>query len=125
MYLIDTNIFFEILLKQDKSELCKSFLEKNIGAINISDFTLHSIGIILFKQNEELLFLRFISDTLPKANLLTLPKDKYEEIIKIKNEFKLDFDDSYQYNICKHFNLKFVTMDQDFKKAKDIEIQYL
>ncbi|MFQ6072329.1 MAG: type II toxin-antitoxin system VapC family toxin [Methanosarcinales archaeon] len=125
MYLVDTNIFLEILLKQDKSELCKSFLEKNIGAINISDFTLHSIGVILFKQNEEQSFLKFISDTLPKANLLTLPKDKYKEIIKIRNEFNLDFDDSYQYNICTHFDLKFVTMDQDFKKAKDIEIQFL
>jgi len=125
MYLVDTNIFLEILLKQDKSELCKSFLEKNIRSINISDFTLHSIGVILFKQNEELLFLRFISDALPKANLLTLPKNKYEEIIKIENKFDLDFDDSYQYNICKHYDLKFVTMDQDFKKAKGIEIQFL
>lgn len=125
MYLVDTNIFLEILLKQEKSELCKSFLEKNIGAINISDFTLHSIGVILFKQNEDQIFLKFISDTLPKANLLTLPKDKYEEIIKVKNEFNLDFDDSYQYNICKHFDLKFITMDQDFKKTREIEIKFL
>ncbi len=125
MYLVDTNIFLEILLKQDKSELCKSFLEKNIGLLNLSDFTLHSIGVILFKQNEDELFLKFISDTLPKANLLTLPKEKYEEIPKIKNEFNLDFDDSYQYNMCKHFDLKFVTMDQDFKRVKDIEIQFL
>ena len=52
MYLIDTNIFLEILLKQDKSDLCKAILNKNIAELNISDFTLHSIGIILFKQCE-------------------------------------------------------------------------
>jgi len=49
MYLIDTNIFLEILLKQDKSEACKTFLDKNTDAINISDFTFHSIGVILFR----------------------------------------------------------------------------
>lgn len=125
MYLIDTNIFLEILLKQDKSEACKTFLDKNKDAINISDFTLHSIGVILFRQNEEQIFLKFISDILPKSNLLTLPKKNYEEIINIKSEIGLDFDDSYQYIVCKHYNLKFITMDQDFKKVKNIEIQFL
>ena len=125
MYLIDTNIFLEILLKQDKSEACKTFLDKNTDAINISDFTLHSIGVILFRQNEEQIFLKFISDILPKSNLLTLPKKNYEEIINLKSEIGLDFDDSYQYSVCKHYNLKFITMDQDFKKVKAIEIQFL
>lgn len=117
--------FLEILLKQEKSDSCKAFLDKNIGSINISDFTLHSIGVILFKQNEEQSFLKFISDTLPKTNLLSLPKNKYDEVIIIKNKIGLDFDDSYQYNICKQFDLKFVTMDKDFKKVKNIEIQFL
>jgi len=99
MYLVDTNIFLEILLKQGKSELCKSFLKENKGGINISDFTLHSIGVILFRQNEDQVFLKFISDVLPKTNILTLPKNKYKEIIKIKNEFNLDFDDSYYYSL--------------------------
>ena len=54
MYLVDTNIFLEILLKQNKSESCKAFLDKNIGAISISDFTLHSIGVILFRFGGEL-----------------------------------------------------------------------
>ncbi len=125
MFLVDTNIFLEILLKQDKSEICKSFLEENVGNLNISDFTLHSIGVILFKHNEEQLFLKFISDVLPNANLLTMPKDKYEEIIKIKSKFNLDFDDAYQYNICKNFELRLVTMDKDFKKVPDIEIEFL
>ncbi|MDZ7724385.1 MAG: PIN domain-containing protein [candidate division KSB1 bacterium] len=111
MYLIDTNIFLEILLKQDKSEACKFFL--------------HSIGVILFRQNEEKTLLKFLSDILLKSNLLSLPKKNYEEIINIKNEIGLDFDDSYQYSICKHYNLKFITMDQDFKKVKDIDIQFL
>ena len=125
MLLVDTNIFLEILLKQDKSDSCKAFLEKNIAVLNMSDFTLHSIGIILFKQKEEQSFFKFISDTLPKTSLLSLPKYKYTEIINVKKQIGLDFDDSYQYCICKHFNLNFITMDYDFKKVKDIEIQFL
>ena len=125
MNLVDTNIFLEILLKQEKSEACKSFLSKNMDTINISDFTLHSIGVILFRQNEEQTYLKFISDILPKTNLLFLPKDKYNEIVNIKREYHLDFDDSYQYSICKYYDLKFITMDNDFKKVKDIPIQFL
>ena len=66
MYLADTNIFLEILLKQNKSESCKSFLNTNLGHINITDFTLHSIGVILLRQNKDKLFLKFISDILHK-----------------------------------------------------------
>jgi len=125
MYLFDTNIFLEIFLKQEKSEICKASLKENISSIHISDFTLHSIGVILFKQKKEKAFFKFISDILPKANLLSLPQNRYNEILQINRKIGLDFDDSYQYCICKHFSLKLVTMDQDFKKIKDLEIQFL
>lgn len=125
MNLVDTNIFLEILLSQEKREICKSFLSKNIGAINISDFTLHSIGVILFRQNEEQIYLKFISDILPKINLISLPKGKYKQVINIKREYSLDFDDSYQYCICKNYDLELITMDNDFKKVSDIKIQFL
>jgi len=108
VFLIDTNIFLEILLQQDKSNICKNFIIKNIDKINISDFTLHSIGLILFKQDEEKLFLKFISDTLSKIPLISLLKNKYRNITNIKNKYKLDFDDSYQYSICKYFGWKLV-----------------
>ncbi len=125
MFLIDTNIFLEILLKQDKSNICKDFIVNNIDEINVSDFTLHSIGVILFKQNEEKLFLKFISDTLSKVRLISLPKNKYQNITKITKKYKLDFDDSYQYSVCKYFGWKLVTMDLDFKKLNAEEIIFL
>jgi len=125
VFLIDTNIFLEILLKQDKSNICKDFIIENIDKINISDFTLHSIGVILFKQNEEKLFLKFISDTLSKIPLISLPKNKYRNISNITNKYKLDFDDSYQYSVCKHFGWRLVTMDLDFKKLNVKEIIFL
>lgn len=45
MFLVDTNIFLEILLGQDKKEDCKKFLNNNIENLNITDFSLHSIGV--------------------------------------------------------------------------------
>ena len=125
MYLVDTNMFLEILVQQDKSKDCKSFLNKNIGSLNISDFSFHSIGIILFKNNDEKIFLKFISDILPNTNLVYLPQDDYKEVINIKQKIKLDFDDSYQYSLCRRFELKLITIDYDFKRVKDIDIQFL
>ncbi len=44
--LIDTNIFLEILLDQEKKNICKEFLNYNIDHLFLSDFSLHSIGVI-------------------------------------------------------------------------------
>lgn len=76
MYLIDTNIFLEILLQQEKNNICKSFLDENIDKLYISDFSLHSIGVILFRNNKEEIFNNFISDILPNITIKTFAKDK-------------------------------------------------
>ena len=72
MYLVDTNVFLEILLGQAKKEYCKRFLDDNVKDLNISDFSLHSIGVILFRYNKEDIFRRFIQDVLPRIGLLSL-----------------------------------------------------
>ncbi len=123
--LLDTNIFLEILLEQDRSKACKELLRKNLGEMYISDFTLHSIGVILFKQNEDELFLKFITDILHKIQLLSLPRNKYITVVSNRKKYKLDFDDSYQLSVCKHFGLKLITMDHDFKKIEDTDIEFI
>lgn len=125
MYLVDTNIFLEILLKQAKSQKCKDFLDQNVSDLSITDFSLHSIGVILFKQNEDDLFSKFLNDTLPKVNLTSLPKEQYKGVLTNRKKQKLDFDDAYQYTVCKHYGFKLATMDQDFKSIKDIDILFL
>ena len=52
MFLVDTNIFWEIFLDQDKRSDCVRFLETNLGNFSITDFTLHSIGVILFRYGK-------------------------------------------------------------------------
>ncbi len=125
MFLVDTNIFLEILLGQENKDKCKDFLNKNIGRLYISDFSFHTIGVILFKYEKENIFKDFIEDITPYTNLLTLPIEQYKGIVDIKMSLNLDFDDAYQYAIAKHYGLKIVTMDKDFKKVKDLEISFI
>lgn len=125
MYLIDTNIFLEILLKQNKSQDCKKFLEGNIGKLFISDFSLHSIGVILFRQGYNELYKKFINDTLPKVQIISLPKDDYSKVLSVREKFGLDFDDSYQYCISDINDYELVTLDKDFSEINDIKVIFL
>jgi len=125
MILADTNIFLEILLKQKKSEACKAFLIENASSVFISDFSLHSIGVILFKKEAIDLFREFLRDTLPTVEILGLPADEYHSLADAAQKYSLDFDDAYQHAIAKHFTLKIATMDQDFKRVDDVDVLFL
>jgi|ERR1035441_3785826 predicted nucleic acid-binding protein len=117
MILADTNIFLEILLEQEAKERCKQFLSENIEAIAISDFSLHSISLILFREGKHDKFNMFLEDILPMIPLLTLPKEYY---LKLKDDSianKLDFDDTYQFCTAKEKDYEIATMDKDFKRV--------
>lgn len=125
MFLVDTNIFLEILLGQDNKEVCKRFLDKNIGNLNITDFSLHSIGVILFRYSKEDIFRKFVEDVMPDTKIVSLPMELYRDIVTVRKNLNLDFDDTYQYSVAKYYGLKVVTMDKDFEKIKDVEILFL
>ncbi|MBU4445906.1 MAG: PIN domain-containing protein [Candidatus Marinimicrobia bacterium] len=125
MYLLDTNIFLEILLNQEKSSECKEFLLTNENQIFISDFSLHSIGVILFRYNKSEIFRSFIEDIISKIRLLNLPASAYDDISSFSTKLKLDFDNLYQYSVAKYYDLHIVTIDSDFKKIKDLKVHFL
>ncbi len=125
MFLVDTNVFLEIILGQDKKEDCKKFLRENISDLHLTDFSLHSIGVILFKYKKEEIFQKFLEDVIPNVSILSLPIKFYSNLINTKKKVNLDFDDAYQYAVAKYYNLKIVTMDRDFEKIKDLEIVFL
>ena len=125
MFLVDTNIFLEILLGQDKKKDCKKYLDNNIGKLNITDFSLHSIGVILFRYGKEDIFQKFIEDVIPAVKILSLPVEQYREVVGDRRILNLDFDDAYQYSVAKYYGLKVVTIDKDFERVKDVEILFL
>ena len=126
MYLVDTNIFLEILLEQARKTMCKNFLRTHAGHLHISDFSLHSIGVILLRNGKDEVFKKFAQDVLPNAEIVTLTKDNYPNLIEDKMAFGLDFDDVYQFNIVKETGLTLVTMDKDFKSVQhEIQVMFL
>lgn len=126
MNLIDTNIFLEIILGQEMEEKCKIFLKDNSGALFISDFSVHSIGVVLFRYNMEEGFQKFLEEIYPYLNVLTLGDNGYQKLKNLKDQFGLDFDDAYQFSVAKEFGLRIITMDKDFKSVEnEIEINFL
>ncbi len=119
MYLIDTNIFLEILLEQEKEKDCTKFLEEIEDECYISDFSLHSIGVILFRMKKDELFLKFLNDMFLNTEIIRLSPELYNNLPEIRKSLDLDFDDTYQMEVAKKFNLKIVTLDSDFKKVQD------
>ena len=119
-FLFDTNVFLEILLDQEKKEVCKKLLNDNIENIYLSDFSLHSIGVILLKQKKLKIYDQFLRDILPHSTILSLPKEKYSEITNVASKYKLDFDDTYQSLIAIEFEIGIKTMDKDFTRISKV-----
>jgi predicted nucleic acid-binding protein len=125
MFLVHTNIFLEILMRREKKEDCRKFLDNNIGNLNITDFSLHSIGVILFRHDKEDVFRKFVEDVVPNTKVLSLPIGQYRGVINAGRKLNLDFDDAYQYTAAKCYGLRLATMDKDFERIKDAEILFL
>jgi hypothetical protein len=118
-FLVDTNIWLERLLNQEKSLEVKEFLDNSPSElIIISDFSLHSIGVIMsnLKKFEE--YSIFIDDLFNHGEVTQLALDAKEtkEVMNYIEKSNLDFDDSYQYYISKKYGLEIVSFDQDFIK---------
>ena len=106
MYLVDTNIWLERLLEQERSE------EK----LFITNFSFHSISIILTKLRKFKILTTFIHDVFIKGevSLISLAPKDVLEIIPVMDKFKLDFDDAYQYVAAEKYDLIIVSFDEDF-----------
>ena len=106
--------------------LAKKMLIDFNGAIILSEFSVHSIGVILFKQKKFTIFDRFVSDIANNGKIITLPLVKYPQISVIAQKYQLDFDDSIQTAIAMEYNLGIITIDGDFKKvARDLSVQFV
>jgi uncharacterized protein len=113
--LIDTNIFLEVLLEQKRWKLCEEVLRKHKGESALTDFALHSIGIVLLGRQESALFNAFLDDVLVRNDLLTLPSNEYARLISIHQKHRLGFDDAYQLAAAEHYTLELLTLDRHFE----------
>jgi len=119
-YLVDTNLFLEILLGQAGRKKCEAFLQGEKGAAWISDFTLHSIGVLLFRQKRPELFNQFAADTLPQFSILSLSISGYIQLAGVNRQHGLDFDDAYQFSVARENKLAIATQDKDFQRVRNV-----
>jgi predicted nucleic acid-binding protein len=125
-FLVDTNVFLEILLNQPGRTQCEQLLQQNAGRLAISDFSLHSIGVIALRQQKAALFADFLKDTLPNLELLHLDVVGYPAVARSAQTFGLDFDDAYQFTIAQAYGLAIVTQDRHFERVKNaIEVSFI
>jgi predicted nucleic acid-binding protein len=116
-YLVDTNVWLERLLDQEKSEITSSFLNSTTtDSIFVSDFSIHSIGVILSRLKKYNVFEKFLHDLFinGQIELLSLYSVDLLNVIENIKKYKFDFDDSYQYTVAQKFDLTIVTFDRDF-----------
>ena len=118
-YLVDTNIFVELILDQEKADEAQSFLDRIPNKnLFISDFSLYSIGIILFRLKRLDLFSDFLNEIiLDGIRVLSLEENDLIQVEATTIQYKLDFDDTYQYLLAEKNNLKLVSFDKDFDKT--------
>jgi predicted nucleic acid-binding protein len=123
MKLIDTNIFLEILLNQSRAEIAKKTLFdlfKSNEPFIVSSFTIHSIVVIL-ENKKKLSELKLFIESLAQIDAIIFyypDFDEEKEIIENMSQWKLDFDDAFQYYIARKMDAQIITFDHDFKKVK-------
>ena len=125
MYLTDTNIFLEALLDQEKQDEVKSFLQKiDLSSIFITDLSLHSIGIILFRLKNFKLFISFLEDIVVDGiGVLSLGPEDLKMLDLTAKKFDLDFDDAYQYAVAAKYELQLISFDKDFDQTERKRIE--
>jgi len=120
VYLVDTNIWLERLLEQARSAEVGNLLERIPGdKLYLTDFTLHSIGIILTRFDQSTTFNEFVEDVLidGSAHLIGLQPEDMSRVSEIAKTYKLDFDDAYQYVNADKLGLTLVSFDSDFDRT--------
>ena len=120
MYLLDTNIWLERLLDQERSEEVGRLLDSTPSEhLFVSDFSFHSIGVVLTKLNRLDVMARFVRDAFLDGAVALVRLDPADvgRLIRVVEEADLDFDDAYQYAAAEKYGLVLVSFDKDFDRT--------
>jgi predicted nucleic acid-binding protein len=121
VYLVDTNLWLERLLDQVRSEEVGRFLTRVAPeSLFITDFSFHSIGIVLDRLQRPDVLLDFVRDVFVEGGvtMIHLEPEDTSRLVEIISETKLDFDDAYQYAAAEKNDLNIVSFDSDFDRTE-------
>ena len=119
--LIDTNILLEIILEQEKADEARALLSRTDEHwLCMSDFGLHSIGLLLVRRKQPDIFRQFVQDVIVDGGVAvsSLAAEDMESVLEASEKFNLDFDDAYQYAAAGKHGLILVSFDADFDRTQ-------
>lgn len=119
-FLVDTNLWLELLLNQQRAQEVRSLLQEREGSdFALTEFSLYSIGIILTRLNRDEAFEQFIADALGQGGtrVVRLGATDMKFLLAVRRQFGLDFDDAYQYVAAEKYNLTLLSFDTDFDRT--------
>jgi predicted nucleic acid-binding protein len=119
-YLLDSSVLLEGLLLQAQAAQVQQLLTlAPPGMLCISDFSLHSIGLILTRSKFHNVFIQFIEDMILSGflTLLFVAPEELPQVVQYQLQFGLDFDDAYQYTVAELNNLEIISFDLDFDRT--------
>jgi Predicted nucleic acid-binding protein, contains PIN domain len=119
MYLVDANVFLEVLYRRDRWAECYEFLNRvKRGDIRayVLHFTIHAVSAILGKPD---LVSKYLSELSTWRGLVIIDSPIDEEVMasELASRVDLDFDDGLHYYYAKKMGLKLVSFDKDFDKT--------
>ena len=124
MYLVDTNVFLEVLLARSRKEECKKLLSQlrdGKKTALVTDFTVHSI-IVTMDSLGKLAELRTFLTSLTAYKGLHIHHTRITDELKATEtaiQNRLDMDDAIQYTIALAINAEaIISFDKHFNNLK-------
>ena len=124
MYLVDTNIFLEVLLAGPRKNECIQFLTAIKNGVKvgvITDFSVHSILIIMEGVGKRDQLKIFLGSLLAYKGLQVYATELTDEIdaIDVSYDVKMDLDDAIQYHVASKLKAEaIVSFDKHFDGLK-------
>ena len=123
MILIDTNIFLEVLLQQDRYKECELLLERvRAGELKaaVSRFSIYSIELIMARYGRLKELKTFLTLLSTFRGLIVISTTLTDDLhaLEVMERFNLDFDDALHYYLVKKYRLDgIVSFDRHFDKT--------
>lgn len=121
MYLIDTNILLEIFLQRERSPEAKRFLRIiPFSNIYVTDLTIYSIGLSLFKANLPDTYLTFLNDLFTNGEVwrVELMMDNMPKVAETAQKYQMNFHDAYQYVSAEIYSLILVSFNDVYSRTE-------
>ncbi|PKG32290.1 PIN domain-containing protein [Methanoregula sp.] len=109
------------MLRRSRVEEVKAFFNRaDLPSLHVTDFALHTLGVIYLRERKPKEFQKFIDGDILASGIrvTTLDPVDYSRIVHCAMKYHLDFDDAYQYAAAEKHNLSIVSFDRDFDRTE-------